>query len=526
MNSNVNTFKAHLVEKGYTQTYGVDYGETFSPAADIRVIRILLAITVFYDYKIWQMDVKIAFLNGHLSEDVYMVQPEGFVDPKHPSKKVGFTQNPDEPCVYLKASGSNVTFLVSYVDDILIMGNNVTMLQDVKSWLCKCFSMKDLGEAACILKIKIKHDRSKRLINLSQSTYFDKILKKFKMENSKRGSVPMQEKPNLSKAQSASTPSEVNLDFSKILVKLTGLIGAIDGLDGTERSIMGEPLSPDRVFDFPMDEPESHLAYDFFAPGPLPGYVGNPNNNNGWIEADVPLLGELGAEVDKPMVYPMIDELAEPIAALVAVEARIDVEEDIAMLFGDDDFSDDNSEGFEDDEEVWEVNREWLMAPVTPPSMLVVPPPSTYEVGGPSTAAADGQSFTLPAPGFPGPPLVIEDLSTCMGNLEYRHGQLVKKVIQVSDAEVADGIAIGEIGPRVSAVDGQVQTLQAAVQQRDVQIQQLQAMVSEMSSRESTLMQCILRMDKRLADLERRPQIMTILDYEFCVIVGDDALEC
>ncbi|GJY24532.1 putative ribonuclease H-like domain-containing protein [Tanacetum coccineum] len=83
---------------------------------------------------------------------------------------------------------------------------------------------------------------------------------------------------------------------------------------------MGEPLSPDRVFDFPVDEPEPHPTYDFFAPGPLPGYAGNPNNNNGWIEAGVPLLGELGkmgelqgAEVDKPMAVPAIEEVAEPI---------------------------------------------------------------------------------------------------------------------------------------------------------------------------------------------------------------------
>ncbi|GKF52542.1 hypothetical protein Tco_0159452 [Tanacetum coccineum] len=76
---------------------------------------------------------------------------------------------------------------------------------------------------------------------------------------------------------------------------------------------MGEPLSPDRVFDFPVDESESHPAYDFFALGPLPRYVGNPNNNNGWIEADVPLLGELGMVADEPMVDPMVDEIAEPI---------------------------------------------------------------------------------------------------------------------------------------------------------------------------------------------------------------------
>ncbi|GJX60250.1 retrotransposon protein, putative, ty1-copia subclass [Tanacetum coccineum] len=217
------------------QTLG-NYGETFSSVADIRAIRILLAIAAFYDYENCQMDVKIAFLNSHLSEDVYMVQPEGFVDPKHPNKvcklqrsiyelkqasrswnkrfdvkikKIGFTQNSDEPCVYLKASGSNVAFLILYVNDILLMGNNVTMLQEVKSWLCKCFSMKDLGKAAYILGIKIIRDRSKRLIALSQSAYLEKILKKFWMENSKKGYTLMIEKPDYRKSQGAKTPSEV-----------------------------------------------------------------------------------------------------------------------------------------------------------------------------------------------------------------------------------------------------------------------------------------------------------------------------
>ncbi|GJY84478.1 retrotransposon protein, putative, ty1-copia subclass [Tanacetum coccineum] len=122
--------------------------ETLSPVADIRAIRIPIAIVAFYHYDIWQMDVKTDFLNVHLNEDVYMVQPEGLVDPKYP----------------IRASESNVALLILYVDDILIMGNNIPMLQDVKSWLEKCFAMKDFGEATYILGIKIYRDRSKRLI--------------------------------------------------------------------------------------------------------------------------------------------------------------------------------------------------------------------------------------------------------------------------------------------------------------------------------------------------------------------------
>ncbi|GKE20947.1 putative reverse transcriptase domain-containing protein, partial [Tanacetum coccineum] len=76
MDGAVHTYKARLVAKGYTQTLGIDYEETFSPVADIRAIRILIAIVAYYDYEIWQMDVKTSFLNGYLNEEVYMEEPE------------------------------------------------------------------------------------------------------------------------------------------------------------------------------------------------------------------------------------------------------------------------------------------------------------------------------------------------------------------------------------------------------------------------------------------------------------------
>ncbi|KAJ9558659.1 hypothetical protein OSB04_013273 [Centaurea solstitialis] len=219
MDGNVHTFKARLVAKGFTQTHGIDYDETFSLVAMLKSIRILMAISAYFNYEIWQMDVKTAFLNGKLTEDVYMEQPEGFEDPKNPNKvckllksiyglkqasrswnlqfderikEFGFAKSEFEPCVYTKFSGSIVTFLVLYVNDILLIGNDVPTLQSVKSWLSRCFQMKDLGEAAYILGIKIYRNRSKRLIGLSQSTYIDKILKKFRMDESKKGFIPMQ----------------------------------------------------------------------------------------------------------------------------------------------------------------------------------------------------------------------------------------------------------------------------------------------------------------------------------------------
>ncbi|GJY63821.1 retrotransposon protein, putative, ty1-copia subclass [Tanacetum coccineum] len=229
-------YKARLVAKGFTQTYRVDYEETFLPVADIRAIRILKAIAAYYDYEIWKMNIKTAFLNGFLEEEIYMEQPEGFIDHNHPRKvcklqrsiyglkqasrswnkrfdeeikKFGFHQNLNEPCVYQKASGSNVIFLILYVDGIILMGNHIPSLQEVKDYLGKCFSMKDLGEAAFILGIKIYRDRSRQLIGLCQNAYLDKILKRYRMDNSKCGSIPMQVDLHLNKSQIATTSVEM-----------------------------------------------------------------------------------------------------------------------------------------------------------------------------------------------------------------------------------------------------------------------------------------------------------------------------
>ncbi|GJZ70948.1 hypothetical protein Tco_0634799 [Tanacetum coccineum] len=213
-----------------------------------------------------------------------------------------------------------------------------------------------------------------------------------------------------------------------------------------------------------------------------------------WIEVDVPLLGELreigeplGAEVDEPLVDPMIDELAEPIV-----------------------------KGPEGDKEVWEMDDEWLMAPVMPPPMAVMSPPSTYDVRGSSTTAAEGHSLTLLAPRVFVPPSVIEDLCNRMGNLEHGHGLLVKKVIMVSDTEVAYNIAIGEIRLRVYAIEGQVQVMASQMVQTVSRLEQVgtrieqdqqattqrDEVISELSQQVQTLQAAVQHKDMQVQQLQ------------------------
>ena len=129
--------------------------------AMLKSIRIMLALAAHFDYEIWQMDVRTAFLNGELEEEVYMIQPEGFTSIDESKvcklqrsiyglkqasrswnmrfdkciKSYGFVRNGEEPCIYKWVNVSVVVFLILYVDDILLIGNDFTALQGIKVWL-------------------------------------------------------------------------------------------------------------------------------------------------------------------------------------------------------------------------------------------------------------------------------------------------------------------------------------------------------------------------------------------------------
>jgi hypothetical protein len=127
------------------------------------------------------MDVKTTFLNEELDEEIYMDQPDGYVSKGQESKVcmllkslyAGFVINEADRCVYYRYGGGHGVVLCLYVDDILIFGTNIDVINDVKSFLSKSFDMKDLGEVDVILNIKLIKDENG--ITLSQSHYVEKI---------------------------------------------------------------------------------------------------------------------------------------------------------------------------------------------------------------------------------------------------------------------------------------------------------------------------------------------------------------
>ena len=218
---NIQKYKARLVAKGFTQKEGIDYTETFSPVSRKDSLRIILALVAHFDLELHRMDVKTAFLNGELHEEVYMDQPEGFsISGRNGNKLVcklkrsiyglkqasrqcylkfndvitsfGFKENIADRCIYIKVSGSKIIFLVLYVDDILLATNDLGLLNETKKFLSENFEMKDMGEASYVIGIEIFRDRSKDILGLSQTAYINKILERFRMESCSAGIVPIQ----------------------------------------------------------------------------------------------------------------------------------------------------------------------------------------------------------------------------------------------------------------------------------------------------------------------------------------------
>jgi hypothetical protein len=161
-NGSIERYKARLVAKGYTQTYGVDYQETFSPVAKLNIVRVLLSLAANLDWPLHQLDVKNAFLHGDLEEEVYMDTPPGYTassktevvyklqralyglkqSPRawfgrfsQAMKKYGFCQSNSDHTLFLKHQRGKVTALIVYVDDMIIIGDDAKEMDKLQKQL-------------------------------------------------------------------------------------------------------------------------------------------------------------------------------------------------------------------------------------------------------------------------------------------------------------------------------------------------------------------------------------------------------
>ncbi|PKU66194.1 Retrovirus-related Pol polyprotein from transposon TNT 1-94 [Dendrobium catenatum] len=213
-------FKARLVAQGNQQQYGLDYLDTFSPVAKLPTVRILLAVAIFHKWNVHQLDVSNAFLHGDIKETVYMRQPKGFEDSIHPTHvcklrkaiyglrqaprqwyttfteyllRIGFIHSQADPSLLLMHKEHLQIYLLVYVDDILITGNDIHAMQDIIEQLKLKFTMKDLGLANQFLGIHIDSLTDKFF--LSQNSYANSIVQMAELHNCNSVSNPSFTKP-------------------------------------------------------------------------------------------------------------------------------------------------------------------------------------------------------------------------------------------------------------------------------------------------------------------------------------------
>ncbi|GJW65694.1 retrovirus-related pol polyprotein from transposon TNT 1-94 [Tanacetum coccineum] len=225
-NGIVSQNKARLVAQGYNQQEGINYDETYAPVARLESIRILLAYACALDFKLFQMDVKSAFLNGFINEEVYVAQPPGFIDFEKPDhvyklKKAlyGLKQAP-KAC-------SNLIVVQIYVDDIIFGSTCQDMCDEFAKIMHDEFEMSMMGELNFFLGLQIKHMEDGIFFN--QYKYIKEMLKKFGLEDSKPMKTPMSSNTKLTKDE------ECELVDS---TKYRGMIGSLLYLTTSRPDIM------------------------------------------------------------------------------------------------------------------------------------------------------------------------------------------------------------------------------------------------------------------------------------------------
>ena len=221
----IERFKARLVAKGFMQREGVDFNEVFAPTGKHTTLRTLLAIVVRDNLELHHMDVKTAFLNGVLEEDIYMRQPPGYeqgppgtachlhkaiyglrqaprawhLKLKSVLESLGFITSEADPSLYILRDSDSNLYLLVYVDDLLLASRSSDTLKKIKSALMKEFDIKDLGEATYFLGMEFERDRAAGTLKLSQHKNALDLVTRYGLLECKPKSLPLSPSIKLAK---------------------------------------------------------------------------------------------------------------------------------------------------------------------------------------------------------------------------------------------------------------------------------------------------------------------------------------
>ncbi|KAJ9539510.1 hypothetical protein OSB04_032243 [Centaurea solstitialis] len=265
--------KARLVAQGYRQEEGIDYDETFAPVARLEAIRLFLAFAAHMNFKVYQMDIKNAFLNGKLNEEVYVAQPPGFVDPKFPDHvyklnkalyglkqaprawydtlstfllSKGFVRGKIDSTLFLKKYPKHILLVQIYVDDIIFGSTNPKLCEKFELLMKSEYKMSMMGELTFFLGLQIK--QSEKGIFINQGKYVHEMLKKFDLTSCTPMKTPMAPPLSLDK-DSKGKPVDVTL--------YRGMIGSLLYLTASRPDIMYSTCLCAR---YQAEPKESHLT--------------------------------------------------------------------------------------------------------------------------------------------------------------------------------------------------------------------------------------------------------------------------
>uniref|UniRef100_A0ACD5Y6T1 Uncharacterized protein n=1 Tax=Avena sativa TaxID=4498 RepID=A0ACD5Y6T1_AVESA len=240
-------YKARLVAKGYVQRQGIDFEEVFAPVARMETVKLLLAVAAQMGWQVHHLDVKSAFLNGELQEEVFVTQPPGFVVEGQDSKvlklhkalyelrqaprawnvkldktlaDLGFEKCPLEHAVYKRNTPGESLLVRVYVDDLIITGTSVSGINQFKDQMKRMFSMSDLGLLNYYLGIQVSQTSDG--ISICQSSYAEKLLEKSGMKHCNSAQIPLEARLHLSK--DSKCPAVDSTQYRSIVGSLRYLI--------------------------------------------------------------------------------------------------------------------------------------------------------------------------------------------------------------------------------------------------------------------------------------------------------------